>query len=290
MLEMKKHKKVSLVILTLTIFLSAGCNNLDSRNEIKKEIVVKSEKVVEAQYMQFLIDNINAARFNINLGNRQVATNYINDALSLLDLIDLVMPKDYKESKVASGKLTYRLNGRASEYHVPIYSGSFIYDNFAQDKKMLPNQNLYLHSVELAYVKIIYDRKFINAKLVDAKINAMTNRLPYAELDLKSLIDNIVIVDTSYKLPINESIGNLIISSELLKNRNFHNSLKLIKHAEESIEKLNFKDKSSSSKLLYYISSIKNLLTKKKVKMNEINNAISKIGECINILNKEVSE
>lgn len=281
----KLHKNIVYLFIISILPLVSSCAPEYNTTRHKNIAAIGSFQTEEAQYMEFLIHNINNARLNFNLSHQGDGINFINETLTVLHWADTVMPPLPKEKRMYSGKFSYMLDKKASDYYVPIYSGNFVYEDLKEDPFMLENKNLMLNSVELAYVKILYDSNLIDTKLNEAKKLAQQGKLNDAEKKLSSLLNEIVIIDTSIQLPIDKAIGNLVIAKELIHKKNYENADIALSYAQSAIESIG-KRTNTLNNILVDIKNIKAELNEPKVskKINilkyKVINAIKVLSAC----------
>ncbi len=248
------------ILLLISIALLASCTSSSTKNEANLTLVTSPTKV-DAIFAEELVNYVNEARINVGLREKQKAISSINKAEEVLYTTKGLTEGTPKEKKIYSGKVKYVLDRNSSDMYVPIYSGKFIYEHVQKDIFPLNHENITVDDVELAYVKIIFDKKYIEAKLENAKRSIEKGDLIEAERYLRTMLNQIITVEASVEMPVEKTLANLAIVKELVRHNKHRESVKTFEEARLAFDNAKeFVDSNEFTKIKSDLAKIHNAI------------------------------
>ncbi|MBI1389784.1 MAG: hypothetical protein GC154_15200 [bacterium] len=212
-----------------------------------------------------ILKHVDQARIAIAQKNKDDALVHVNQGLTLVHIINNVLPPVVVETQIKAGDAVYHDRDQYNPFLVPIYNESIRYDILAP---VMRAQNI--ETPQLLKAGVDYSTENLNVQTAGDDLNAaqrllQNNDLIGADAVLNDLFNRSVMFETvQYELPISGVVRQLAISERQFNNGNYIAAEKALRQASDLLS-----------------DTIKNIKTEDRVLMERMRQNIVDLADVV---------
>lgn len=191
--------------------------------------------------VQRFVELVNQARVDLSMKRPQDAKPRIDNALKMAQFIrqNSNIQKEYSETRISSGVVTYKTSDASSTYYVPFETGPVKVKSVVNTPSSKSgNSGVAVTGADVAYLKVDLSGPEAEKYLNQAKAAIKQGDLKSADKNLSDLMDAVATTETAEVLPYEKARDNLALALRFLQDNNYTAAQYALDHAGEAVKSM----------------------------------------------------
>ena len=181
-----------------------------------------------------IIGNISIANIALAYGMYDDATGHIDAARQAIAKLNGTTPYS-SNAPVTAGKLSYATANGNADYWIPVANDRFVVRTIDGDRLNSRHPGVDISDAQIVHYNMVLDTKVADAQLVKAQTAISQKQYDVAMTALDNVSKGAITETVTEDRPLEAARDNLILSKELLHDKDYHGASFALKHASKEL-------------------------------------------------------
>ena len=194
----------------------------------------ESEKQLQTASSK-IIGNINVADLDLAYGMNDDASSHIDAARQAISGLNNQVTPYSSNTPMTAGKLSYAKANGNTDYWIPVANDRFVVRTLDGDRLTSKNPGIDVSDAQIVHYNMVLDTKVADAQLVKAQTAISQKQYDVAMTALDNVSKGAITETVTEDRPLEAARDNLILSKELLHDKDYHGASFALKHASKEL-------------------------------------------------------
>ncbi len=182
-----------------------------------------------------IIGNINVADIDLAYGMYDDASSHIDAARQAISGLNNQSAPYSSNTPMTAGKLSYATANGNTDYWIPVADDRFVVRTIDGDRLTSKNPGVDISDAQIVHYNVVLDTKVADAQLVKAQTAISQKQYDVAMTALQNVSKGAITETVAEDRPLEAARDNLILSKELLHDKDYHGASFALKHASKEL-------------------------------------------------------